>query len=137
MQALAVYVSQYQRLPMERIGEVFADLFGSQFSEGTLATCIQVAARTLGPPMLPLKRVLLAQKVDHVDETGGRVKGLVHWFHVTATRWLTLDGWHRKRRQDPHRVDGFLPAFAGRAMHDRGSSYDHSPCARSVCGAHL
>jgi transposase-like protein len=137
MQALAVYVSQYQLWPMERIGEVCADLFGCQLSEGTLATWIQEAARMLGPTMLPLKRLLLAQKVDHVDETGGRVKGLLHWFHVTATRWLTLDGWHRKRGQEAIDSMGVLPTFAGRAMHDRWSSYDHYPCAHSVCGAHL
>jgi transposase len=75
VQALAVYFSQYQLLPMERIGEVFEDLLSCRLSEGTLASWIQEAARTLGPTMLLLKRLLLAQKLDHVDETGGRVKG--------------------------------------------------------------
>ncbi len=90
VQALAVYFSQYQLLPMERIGEVFEDLLSCRLSEGTLCTWIQEAARTLGPTMLLLKRLLLTQKLDHVDETGGRVKGVLHWFHVNATQWLTL-----------------------------------------------
>lgn len=137
MQALAVYFSQFQLLPMERIGEIFADLLGCRLSEGTLVTWIGEAARTLEPTMLILKRLLLASKLDHVDETGGRVKGLLHWFHVTATRWLTLYCWHRKRGQVAMDEFGILPHYAGRAMHDRLSSYDQYACQHSVCGAHL
>src|SRR5581483_10307747 len=99
VRGLAVYLSHYQFLPMERIGEVFEDLFSCPFSEGTLANWIQQATRTLAPTMHVLKSLLLAQKLDHVDETGARVKGLLHWFHVNATRWLTLYHWHRQRGQ--------------------------------------
>lgn len=87
--------------------------------------------------MLILKRLLLASQVDHVDETGGRIKGLLHWFHVNATPWLTLYSWHRKRGQEAMDEIGILPHSTGRAIHDRVSSYDHYPCAHSVCGAHL
>jgi hypothetical protein len=102
-----------------------------------LASWIQEAARTLGPTMQVLKRLLLAQKLDHVDETGGRVKGLLHWFHVNATQWLTLYHWHRQRGQKAMDAIGILPQYTGRAIHDRLSSYDHYSCAHSVCGAHL
>ncbi len=137
VQALAVYFSQYQLLPMERIGEVFEDLLSCRLSDGTLATWIQKAARTLGPTMLLIKRLLLTQKLDHVDETGGRVKGLLHWFHVNATQWLKLYHWHRQRGQRAMDTIGILPEYTGRAIHDRLSSYDHYGCAHSVCGAHL
>lgn len=137
VQALAVYLSQYQLLPMERIGEIFTDLLSCSFSEGTLANWIQEAARTLAPTMHILKSVLLAQKLDHVDETGARVKGLLHWFHVNSTRWLTLYHWHRQRGQKAMDAIGILPVYTGRAMHDRWRSYDHYRCAHSVCGAHL
>jgi hypothetical protein len=137
VQALAVYLSQYQLLPMERIGEVFEDLFSCSFSEGTLFNWRQEAARTLAPTMHTLKNLLLAQKLDHVDETGARVKGLLHWFHVNSTRWLTLYHWHRQRGHKAMDAIGILPAYTGRAIHDRLSSYDHYSCAHSVCGAHL
>jgi transposase len=137
VQALAVYLSQSQLLPMERIGEVFLDLLSCRLSEGTLANWIQEAACTLAPTMHVLKRLLLAQKLDHVDETGARIKGLLHWFHVNSTRWLTLYHWHRQRGQKAMDAIGILPAYTGRAIHDRFSSYDHYACAHSVCGAHL
>ncbi len=137
VQALAVYLSQYHLLPMDRMGEVFLDLLGCRLSEGTLANWIQEAACTLGPTMLRIKEMLLAQKIDHVDETGGRVKGLLHWFHVNATQWLTLYHWHRHRGQKAMDAIGILPEYTGRAVHDRLSSYDHYGCAHSICGAHL
>jgi transposase len=137
MQALATYLSQYQLLPMERVGEALADLWGCQLSDGTLANWIAEAARTLEPTMYTLKQLLLESPLDHVDETGGSIKGLLHWFHVNATRWLTLYSWHRKRGREALDAIGILPHYAGRAMHDRLSSYDQYPCAHSVCGAHL
>jgi transposase len=137
VQALAVYLSQSQLLPMERIGEVLLDLLSCRLSQGTLANWIQEAARTLAPTMLDLKRLLLAQKLDHVDETGARVKGLLHWFHVNSTRWLTLYHWHQQRGQKAMDAIGILPAYTGRAIHDRFSSYDYYACGHSVCGAHL
>lgn len=71
VQALAVFVSPSQWLPMKRI----AELLSCQVFEGALATWIHEVARTRGPTMLLRKKVLLAQQVDPVDETGGRVTG--------------------------------------------------------------
>lgn len=81
--------------------------------------------------------MLIAGSFLHADETGIRIKGLLHWVHVTATRWLTFYGWHRKRGQEALEQMGIWPQFQGRAMHDRWSSYDRYGCAHSVCGAHL
>ncbi len=137
MRALAVYLSQFQLLPLARIGELVTDLWGCQLSEGTVATWIAEAARTLEPSMVTLKRWLVASRLDHVDETGIRVKGLLRWMHVTATTWLTLYSWHKKRGQEAIDAIGVLPQYQGRAMHDRWHSYDHYSCQHSVCGAHL
>ena len=90
MQALVVYLSQFQLLPLARVSELVADLWGCLLSEGTVATWIAEAASTLEPSILLLKQWLTASRLDHVDETGIRIKGLLHWLHVTATQWLTL-----------------------------------------------
>lgn len=137
VQALAVYLSQFQLLPMERISEVFTELHLGQISEGSLVNWIAKAARILEPTTQTLKRLLLGSRLDHVDETGVRIKGLLHWVHVNATAWLTLYSWHRKRGQDAMDEIGILPHYTGRAMHDRLSSYDDYSCQHSVCGAHL
>ncbi|EFH88784.1 IS66 family transposase [Ktedonobacter racemifer] len=137
LRAVAVYLSQFQLLPMGRIGELCADLWGCALSDGTLASWIAEAASTLEPTMQVLKGRLLASRLTHVDETGVRIKGLLHWMHVAATRWLTVYGWHRKRGQEAIDAIGVLPQYQGRTMHDRWRSYDRYPCAHSVCGAHF
>jgi transposase len=137
MQALAVYLSQFQLVPMGRIQELYVDLLGCPLSEGTLANWLVEAARTLEPTMLHLKEILGWSRVMHVDETGARIKGLLHWFHVTATPWLTFYAWHRKRGQEAMNTIGILPDYKGRLLHDRWISYDGYACEHSLCGAHL
>lgn len=137
VQALAVYLSQFQLLPMERTCEALADLCQCPLSEGTLVNWIAQAAHTLEPTIHRIKALLTAGSILHADETGIRIKGLLHWVHVNGTRWLTLYCWHRKRGQEALEQIGIWPRFQGRAMHDRWASYEHYTCAHSLCGAHL
>jgi transposase-like protein len=122
---------------MERIQELGADLLGCHLSEGSLANWIQQAARTLEPTMLRLKELLRCSHVTHVDETGARIKGLLHWFHVLANRWLTFYGWHRKRGKQAINQMDIVPGYTGRLVHDRWVSYESYACKHSLCGAHL
>lgn len=117
--------------------EALADLCQCRLSDGTLVNWIAHAANTLEPTIQRIKTLLIAGSFLHADETGIRIKGLLHWVHVTATRWLTLYDWHRKRGQEALEQMGIWPRFQGRAMHDRWTSYDHYTCAHSVYGAHL
>lgn len=137
VQALAVYLSQFQLLPLERTCEALEDLCHCHLSEGTLVNWIAEAAKTLDPTIQRIKTLLLAGALQHADETGIRVKGLLHWMHVNGTRWLTLYSWHRKRGHEALEHIGIWPRFRGRVMHDRWASYDHYVCAHSLCGAHL
>lgn len=137
VKAFAVYLSHFQLLPMERICEALEDLCHCHLSEGTLVNWIAEAATTLVPTIQRIKTLLLAGAFQHADETGIRVKGLLHWMHVNGTRWLTLYSWHRKRGREALEQIGIWPHFRGRVMHDRWVSYDHYPCAHSLCGAHL
>src|SRR5258708_40379959 len=119
MQALAVYLSQFQLLPLARISELVADLWGCQLSDGTIATWIAEAARILEPSMGALKRRLGASRVYHGDETGIRVKGLLRWMYVTATKWLTLYSCHAKRGHDTIHATRVIRMYNGQAMHTR------------------
>ncbi len=137
VQALAVYLSQFQLLPLERVCETLSDLCHCGLSEGTLLNWIERAAHTLEPTQQRIKTLLLQSELLHADETGVRIKGILHWVHVAATDWLTFYGWHRKRGQEAMDALGIWPHFQGRAMHDRWASYDQYDCAHSLCGAHL
>jgi transposase len=137
VRALAVYLNQAQFVPAERTCEALSELCGCELSTGTLARWVQQAAAALEPTQLQIAEGILANPLQHTDETGMRVKGKLHWVHVNSTRWLTHLAWHRKRGHEALEAIGIWPRFTGRAMRDRWASYDQYHCAHSICGAHL
>ena len=137
MRALAVYLHEYQLVPLARVSELLADLCGCEVSEGTLLTWIQWAAEQLAPTVAQIADWLSVSALQHADETGLRIVGKLHWLHVNSTRWLTHLAWHAKRGRKALEDIGIWPRFHGRAMRDRWASYDAYDCLQSICGAHL
>jgi len=137
VQAVAVYLSQYQLLPLQRTCEALSDLCHASISQGTVLTWIAEAASSLEPTCQRITELLLRSGVLHVDETSLHLGGLVRWVHVHASTWLTVYRWHPKRGARGIEAVGVIARFTGRAMHDRWSSYDRYACTHSVCGAHL
>ena len=97
VQAVAVYLSQYQLLPMQRTCEALADLLHTPVSQGSVQHWIAQAAHRLQPIQEHLRDLLLRSRVLHVDETSLHLRGLVRWVHVHSTQWLTWYRWHPKR----------------------------------------
>ncbi len=137
VKALAVYLSNYQMLPLARLCELFADLTGQAPSESLiLAACDAVAEKTV-PSLEAIREQLIASPVVHCDETGQRVRGVLNWLHSVSTRRLTFYASHPKRGQEAMRAIGILPQFRGRAVHDALASYfQFDQCAHALCNAH-
>src|SRR6266700_6642393 len=137
LQALAVYLHQGQLLPTARTCEALAALCGCQISEGTLIQWSELAAERLAPTVARIAELIVASHLQHGDETGIRVYGMLHWLHVNCTRSLTHLAWHASRGRPAMDEIGIWPRFGGRGMHDRLASYDAYDCAHSICVAHL
>ncbi len=137
VQALAVYLHQGQLLPTARTCEALAALCGCQIAEATLLQWSELAAERLAPTVERIAELIVASPLQHGDETGIRVYGMLHWLHVNCTRFLTHLAWHASRGRPAMDEIGIWPRFAGRGMHDRLASYDAYGCAHSICGAHL
>src|SRR6266567_2866360 len=137
LQALAVYLHQGQLLPTARTCEALAALCGCQIAEGTLIEWSELAAERLAPTVEHIAELLVASHLQHADETGIRVYGMLHWLHVNCTPFLTHLTWHASRGREAMDEIGIWPRFGGRGMHDRFVSYDAYDCAHSICGAHL
>ena len=123
VKALAVYLHQYQLVPLERTVEALEDLWGCRLSEGTVTRWEQEAASRLGPTMEQIAERVVHSRVQHTDETGMRLGGKLHWLHVNSTRFLTHLAWQEKRGRAALDAIGIWPRFHGRAMHDRWKSY--------------
>ena len=137
MKALAVYLSNYQMLPLARLCELFADLTGHAPSESLILTACETVAEKIVPSLAAIREQLIASPVVHCDETGQRVKGRLRWLHSVSTGRLTFYSTHPKRGQEAMRAIGILPHFRGRAVHDALASYfQFEQCAHALCNVH-
>lgn len=136
LQAVAVYLKEYQLLPYERSAEVFADLFDCSVSPGTLASMVRGFPEGLEKPLAAIKKILIASKVIHCDESGMSIRGKRHWVHVVATPKVTLFMAHPKRGFEAATDMGILGEFHGRMIHDFWKPYYLWKCAHALCNAH-
>ncbi len=139
--AALVYLYQGQFLSKARTAQAMSDLLGVPVSEGTVAAVTARAAAALDVPdgfTDTVRGLLRAGPLIHLDETGLRVAGRLHWLHSAGTKGLTLLHVHRRRGREAINDFAVLPDYAGIAVHDAWAPYDTYTAARHVlCGAHL
>lgn len=132
-----VYFHEYQLLPLERTSETFHDLYNQDIAEGTILSACQELAEQVAPVQEAVKEHLTyTAKVVRFDESGARVTGKLHWFHVSCNERLTYYAVHAKRGKIAMNEIGILPNFKGRAIHDDLPSYFRYGCDHGLCNAH-
>ncbi|CAE6907781.1 IS66 family transposase [Paraburkholderia domus] len=136
IRAAAVYLTQYQQLPVARTVQALGDLFGLRVSTGTVQQSIDEAARLLAPAVKQISDALREQPVVHFDESSMRVGRTPHWLHVASTRALSWYGAHSKRGSEALDSFGILPGFKGVAVHDGWRPYASYECEHALCNAH-
>lgn len=136
IRAAAVYLTQYQQLPVARTTQALGDLFGVRVSTGTVQQSIDEAARLLAPAVKQISEALREQPVVHFDESAMRVGRTSHWLHLASTRTLSWYGAHRKRGREALDSFGILPGFKGVAVHDGWRPYAGYECEHALCNAH-
>jgi transposase len=133
----AVYLNTAHFIPLERVTQIVAALFGAFLSDGTVALNLNLAAQRLTGFETTLKTALLKQPVLHADETGSKVNGKLHWLHVVSCGQLTLYGHHEQRGYEALKAMEVLPSFQGVVVHDAWSTSFRLPGGHALCNAHL
>ena len=136
LKASAVYLSQYQLIPYDRLSELFADIFGHKLSQATLVNANLSCYEILEPVEDEIKKQLIDSQVIHLDETGMRIKGIREWLHVVSTEYLTYYAAHHSRGSEANETMGILPVFEGRCVHDGWKPYFKFGCLHALCNAH-
>lgn len=136
LKGTAVYLNQYQLLPLQRTKELFFDLFGHVLSEGTLVNANEECSRNLEGTEEIIKDSIRQSEAAHFDETGVRVEAQTEWLHSASTPELTFYRVHEKRGTEAMDALGILPSFEGTAIHDHWKPYFQYDCEHALCNAH-
>jgi transposase len=139
LSAIVVYLLVAQFGAHKRVAQAVSDLFGVPISPGTMATMTATATTRLEGDFLAwLRRKLVAEKLLHVDETGLRVDGRLHWVHSVSSCRYSLVYVHPKRGKDGTDAGGVIPNYHGILVHDAWAPYDtYTAVTHVLCGAHL
>jgi transposase len=134
---LTLYLFNQQLLPFDRLRQTCLDLFGQPLSLGTLSSTNQNAYHALAPVENAIARGLIQAAVVHVDESGLRVAGSLHWLHVACTPHLTLYGVHANRGTEAMDALGVLPHCRQWLIHDHWKPYFKYEALHALCNQHL
>jgi len=140
VKAHAVYLSQYQLLPYNRIEEYFADQLGIPISAGSLFNFNEQAAalvKASGAEAAIKKALRTTHQALHVDETGINIGGKRRWLHGASTTQWTYFYPHEKRGKIAMDDADILPHFNGVLCHDHWKPYyQYTNCQHALCNAH-
>lgn len=143
VQALVAHLSVHGCLSYRKIGQLFADLYGTELNEATAQEMVQRTAQVM--PMAELKAAIESSAVVHFDETGIKENGQLKWLHNASTAEWTYQFVHEKRGQAALTdAASVWPHFTGVAVHDCWGSYFgftamkhalcHAPIVRELNG---
>jgi transposase len=132
----AVYMSNFQLLPYQRIEEHFADQFNIPLSAGSIYNFNKEVYERLVPFEDWAKRELSKAPLLHADETGINIGGKRKWLHVACSAALTLLMPHDKRGGEAMAAMGVLPEYTGTLVHDHWKPYYQLLCYHALCNAH-
>ena len=138
LQSLLVYLNTQQLLPFARLRQLCEDLFAVPLSAGTLVAANECLAARLAGHEAAVVAALQKAEVLHVDESGVRVAGKLHWLHTAGTGEWTFYSVQATRGAEAMEAAGVLPHFRGWAVHDFWSPYlRYEECLHAFCNAHL
>jgi transposase len=136
VRALAVYLSVYQHVPYDRLGEIFADVLSMPVSVGAIKAMVAEAGGGLGLFLDVVADLLKDAPAVHFDETGGRVEGSLHWIHVASSSLYTLLSCHKRRGTVAMDDIGVIAKMTGVAVHDGWKPYRSYDVVHALCNAH-
>jgi transposase len=133
IRAAAIYLNVQQLIPEDRVAQTLSDLFAAAaICPASIVAWVGKKARQLGPVYEAIGQRVAEAAVRHLDETGYRIAGKLHWLHTTSSLLFTFYRAGEKRGDIPRDLQG------GVVVHDHFMPYrgmdkvDHA-----FCNAHI
>jgi transposase len=133
IRAAAIYLNVQQLLPEDRVAQALSDLFGAPLiCPASVVAWVARKAGELGEVYDAIGERVAQAKVRHLDETGYRIAGKLHWLHTTSSLAFTFYRAGEKR--------GDIPADLreGVVVHDHFLPYrGMDTVEHAFCNAHI
>jgi transposase len=133
IRAAAIYLNVQQLIPEDRVAQALSDLFAATtICPASIVAWVGKKARELGQVYQTIGQRVAEAAVRHLDETGYRIAGKLHWLHTTSSLAFTFYRAGEKRGDIPRDLQG------GVVVHDHFLPYrgmdtvDHA-----FCNAHI
>ena len=136
VRSFAVYASQYQLIPYNRVQEIFKNQFGLEISQGSISNFNREAWQKLESFEKESIEELSRSTVLNADETGIKVDGELAWMHVLGDNKTTFYFAHEKRGKEAIDAMGVIPNYSGVLCHDHWKPYLGYDCLHALCNAH-
>ena len=134
LRAAAVYCNVQQLIPQDRVCQLLRDLYGAvSLCAASVTNWVNAAARSLSGVSQHILGRLTQGGVRHLDETGLRVAGKLHWLHSVSDQGFTHYRVSARRGDVPSFLNG------GTVVHDHWKPYYahlSGVDAHALCGAH-
>ena len=139
VRALTVLLSNSCQLSYEKVGTLFADLFGYDLNESTAVWNNELAYQRLEQTEEQIKEALIIEQVVHVDESGIKVGTESQWLHVACSTLFTYLFVSEKRGGKAHQTAAsILSKIKNWAVHDCYSTYfKYNNCRHALCNPHI
>ncbi|MBN2429637.1 MAG: IS66 family transposase [Deltaproteobacteria bacterium] len=132
----AVYMSQYQLIPYNRVGDHFMEQLQIPVSPGSVYNFNLEAYDALASFDQWVKERLSFSQLLHADETGINIDGKRNWLHSASNSDFTYFYPHPKRGSEALDEIGILGPFQGILCHDHWKPYYQYDCSHALCNAH-
>jgi transposase len=136
LKAYAIYISQFQLIPYDRVTQQINDTTAISLSVGSVYNFINEAYQLLQPFKHWLIESQSNSMVLNADETGINVGGKNHWLHSLSNSQSTYFHADKKRGSSAMDAMEVLPQFTGVLCHDHWKPYYKYKCVHALCNAH-
>ena len=133
LKAAAIYLNVQQLIPEDRAALALSDLFGAPLiCAASIVAWVGKKAQALGEVYKSIGECVAEAKVRHLDETGYRIAGKLHWLHTTSSLAFTFYRAGEKRGDIPADLQG------GVVVHDHFLPYRGMDAVdHAFCNAHI
>jgi transposase len=133
IRAAAIYLNVQQLIPEDRVAQTLSDLFAAAaICPASIVAWVGKKARELGPVHQTIGQRVAKAAVRHLDETGYRIAGKLHWLHTTSSLLFTFYRAGEKRGDIPKNLQG------GIVVHDHFLPYRAMDAVdHAFCNAHI